>query len=178
MSEQSNMSEAAASIGGHDEQALLEPVNTRVSTKTAAEDQVANVVTGIIALKQWQFYAGGEEVSGDKVAGPMHMLPALLWQVEKMHRVAYGGLSTGIRYQQSDVNVMGAVAVIPEGKARSPLLLFAQEALQRAHENYPLMAGASIDHMVQEFIDDREAGLIPWIGPVPTQQAGSRSAAF
>ncbi len=148
--------------------------------KGPVEEQVATVVTGIIAVQGWQFYAGGEEVSGDKVAGPMHMLPALLWQVEKMHRVAYGGVSTGIKYEPSEMGVMGATAVIPADRARSPLVLFAQEALQRAQDSYPTAGGASIDHMVQEFMDDRDAGLIPWVNPENAPQAGQtgRAAAF
>ncbi len=148
--------------------------------KGPAEDQVASVITGMIALKKWQFYAQDDEISADKVAGPMHMLPALLWQVEKMYRVAYGGASTGVKYEPSET-LMGATAVLPPGRPRSPLILFAQEALQRAIENYPTLDGASIDHMVQEFMDDRDAGIIPWVSPqvvpgVSVQAGGMNSA--
>lgn len=133
--------------------------------KGAVQDQVANVLTAIIAFKRWHFFAAGEEVSADKVAGPLQMLPALMWQVEKMHRIAYGGISTGLLYEPSDKCPLGASVIFPENRPRSPLLLFAQEALHRSQENYPVPGGegASVDHIVQEFLEDRDAGLIPWV---------------
>ena len=142
---------------------------TRVQSplKGPVQEQVANILTAMISYKGWQFFASEEEISADKVAGPLQMLPALMWQVEKMYRVAYGGVSTGLLYEGNDKGVLGASVVFPEGRPRSPLLLFAQEALQRAQESYPVPGsdGASLDHMVQEFMDDRDAGLIPWVQP-------------
>lgn len=143
--------------------------------KGPVQEQVANILTAMISYKGWQFFASDEEISADKVAGPLQMLPALMWQVEKMYRVAYGGVSTGLLYEENDKGVMGASVVFPEGRPRSPLLLFAQEALQRAQESYPVPGGASVDHMVQEFMDDRDSGLIPWVhstvDPKPAQSS-------
>lgn len=148
----------------------------RSSLKGSISEQIANIITSMIAVKEWQFYASEDEISADKIAGPQHMLPALMWQVEKMHRIAYGGISTGISFEKKSDNVLGAEVVFPEGRARSPLLLFAQEALQRAHDNHPKYGGASVDHMVQEFLDDRDQGLLPMINEKPLEKQASAQA--
>lgn len=149
----------------------------RLSLSGKPEEQMSTIITSMIGLKQWLFFADGDEVSADKVAGSLQILPALMWQVEKMYRIAYGGVSTGVCFEPNELSVTGATVVLPEGRPRSPLLLFAQEALQRAQENYPMLGGASIDHMIQEFMDDRDAGLIPWVSQQATPQAGQAGQA-
>ena len=128
-----------------------------------SQEQLANLLTATIILKNWSFSFRDQPVGADEVAGPRGMLPALLWQVEKMHRVAYGGISTGIQYAPDAANqTLGAAVVLPQNGPRSPMALFAIEALQRMQDTFPGPDGALVDSMVREFFDDHDEGLIPW----------------
>lgn len=132
------------------------------------DEQLATILTATILMQGWKFFASEQEIPPDQVAGPRHMLPAILWQVEKMHRIAYGGSSTGVQYAPDPESAIGVTALLPtkSNAPKSPLMLFSLEVLTRAVENYPLphlAEGASIDHLVQDFLDDHDQGLIPWI---------------
>lgn len=137
--------------------------NDAASISGESQEQLANVLTAAILLKNWNFSFREEPINANDVAGPRSLLPALLWQVEKMHRVAYGGKSTGILYAPDENNTtVGAAAVLPHSGPRSPMALFAIEALQRMQDAFPTPDGAAVDSMVQEFFDDHDEGLIPW----------------
>lgn len=134
-----------------------------VSVSEDSQEQLANLLTAAILLKSWSFSYRDQQIEANDVAGPRGFLPALLWQVEKMHRVAYGGKSTGIQYAPDASNhTIGATAVLPQSGPRSPMALFAIEALQRMQDAFPSPDGAAVDSMVQEFLDDHDEGLIPW----------------
>ena len=125
---------------------------------------VSSVLSTWLASCDWHFYASGRPVAPDQVAGQDAFLPVILWQVEKMMRRVMVNETTGLSYVADPSNVVGARVVLPPaaGRPRSPLYLWSMEVLAQAREAHPMLDGASVDHLVEDFYADHERGLVPW----------------
>lgn len=142
------------------------PPDSVVAKTTELTEQIADIVATSIILNGWSFYYNNEEVDADKVANPRCLLPAILWQAEKLHRQSMLGNSFGVRFRPDEGAFIGAAALLlPEpGRPRGPLPLFCLETLYLVQENFPMPggSGARLDPLVNAFFADHDAGIIPW----------------
>jgi hypothetical protein len=159
------------------EVAAAAPKLTAALSSLPLDEQVASILTVGILLNEWSFFYNGEEVPPDQVASPRCLLPAILWQAEKLHRKSMLGNSFGVRFQPDREAFIGAVPVLqPDAnRPRGPLPLFCLEALHQVQEFFPMpnKEGAMLDPLVQAFFTDHDNGLLPWVDldTVPTPRA-------
>jgi hypothetical protein len=156
----------------------IDQVDAEDAAKNSMTDQVSLILSLSIVAKEWKFYLNERELSPRECVASNGILPAIAWHADKLHQSAYGGISTGVSFEQDPLGAIGVpdawgtrVNVPHEpGRPRSPILLFCLEVLYQAQENYPYYDGASIDHLVQSFLVDHERNVIPWSGQKPASQ--------
>jgi hypothetical protein len=151
--------------------------------------QVSEFVTALILLEQWKFMLGEDDLDASEVSDPQGLLGAVLWKAEKSVRallgddinVAVPGASLGVAFvPDSDSVTLGATPVLLPSlcSARGLPLVFCLDVLKDVEANHQVHRGEySIDFLVEEFIQDKNNGLIPWVqnnAPRPVELAQAK----
>jgi len=126
----------------------------------------------LIRSKGMNFYSGDKQLNVDDVAGKVEgeafvkqgLLPALMWTASETRRKAMEtALPLTFRRSESDfLGVQVELAGMPD--SRSELPLYAQDVLMEARKYNKVFDGASLDHVIEEFISSLKKGVLPGIG--------------
>lgn len=165
------------------------------------ENILGEMLASIIQANDWKFFMDDKPLSVSMMTGNRAMLPAILWNAEKAHS-HLTGRSIGVQFKSDGEASVGAQASIGEinGRSRSVFMLFCLETLCQAIENHPSTdenvevsaedlqtqrllgrripprgAGATVDHLIQDFFEDHERGIVPW---TPDSQPKSPNLAW
>lgn len=136
---------------------------------------MSDFVAGAAFKEQWKFVFQEADVDVSQISDPRGLLGAILWKAEKTVRTAFGedvtaaspGATLGVAFVEDDESLtLGARPVIIDGACESKTipLAFSLDVLEDAvlhHERY--RGEYALDHLVEEFMADRELGIIPWI---------------
>lgn len=131
------------------------------------QTQISEVLKKSIDEEQWYFFVNKEELDSDQVAGQNCLLPVLLWDAYKSHRLAFPNSDVDIQFIPDGSAFVGARAKIevPEEQARASLIMTALHPLIEAIKKYdrkPDGPGPTLDHLVNQFFLDHENQALPW----------------
>lgn len=157
-------------------------------TAQPIENMVSDFVAKLILMHDWRFFADNRPLSVSMMSSNRSILPAVLWEAEKQHRHLLSA-PIGIQFRSDGDATVGAQAVIGDmaGRSKGTLMIFTMHALVHLLNNYnvnnddvtvtpedlrdnilqgsavpPKGAGASVDHLVNAFLEDHNRNLIPW----------------
>lgn len=152
------------------------------------ENAVGDMLAAVIQMMDWKFFMDDKPLSVSMMTGNRAMLPAILWNAEKAH-THLTGRSIGVQFRSDGEASVGAQAALGEisGRSKSVFYLYCLETLCQAIENHPSNdenvdvtledlkshrlsgkrlpprgAGANVDHLIQDFFEDHERGVLTW----------------
>jgi hypothetical protein len=153
-------------------------------TSHLSESQLSRLLAAHVARAGHIFYSQGRELTPDEVAGTSCMLPAIVWQAEVLHRIAFENKSTGVRFHRdhsADRDAFtGTRFILPEtpNEPRSRLPLFCIEVLVSTLERFPYEAGANLDPIVTDFENALRSGIVPGVElPAPQPEEVTSASA-
>ena len=137
--------------------------------------KVSDFIAALVVDQGWTFVYRDLDVDVSQIADPRGLMGVLLWEAEKSVRVAFNGDATeavpgstlGLQFTPDEEAAVGASPVLngEAGSPQSPALVFVLDALAQSMIRYEIAPGvASLDHLVEAFQIDRDAGILPWSG--------------